>query len=57
MCTWEEDPAWNLKRMAETCDVVVFEMDPGRHAILTRTGSDKSEPVAVGHTRDARTFW
>jgi hypothetical protein len=37
--------------------VVVFEMDPGRHAILTRTGSDKSEPVAVGHTRDARTFW
>jgi hypothetical protein len=58
MCSWEEDRAWTLKRMTETCDVDVSEMDPERHAILARTGSDTSEPVVVaGHRRDARTFW
>jgi hypothetical protein len=43
--------------MVETFDLDVSEMDPGRHAILTRTGPDGSEPVAAGHRRDARTFW
>jgi hypothetical protein len=54
---WEEDRAWTLKQMAEICDVDVFEMDLGRHAILTRTDSDRNEPVAAGHRRDARTSW
>jgi hypothetical protein len=55
--TWEEDRVWTSRRMAETCDVDFFEMDPGRHAILTRTDSDRSEPVAAVHRRGARTFW